>query len=114
MKYKYIAWRAFRDVRIIDIISETDHYVTDSNGRKHKKISDDRSIFDTFEEAKQWLLDKEEADLRKATETISSIKEHIKRSHLPTNELAGMPPRLGACLYAKSREAYGRVTLLPD
>ena len=79
MKYKYIAWRAFRDVRIIDIISETDHYVTDSNGRKHKKISDDRSIFDTFEEAKQWLLDKEEADLRKATETISGIKEHIKR-----------------------------------
>lgn len=79
MKYKYIAWRAFRDIRIIDIISETDHYVTDSNGRKYKKISDDRSIFDTFEEAKQWLLDKEEADLRKATETISSIKEHIKR-----------------------------------
>ena len=37
-----------------------------------------------------------------------------KLSHLPTNELAGMPPRLGACLYAKSREAYGRVTLLPD
>ena len=40
------------------------------------------------------------------------ISKH--RSHLPTNELAGMPPRLGACLYAKSREAYGRVTLLPD
>ena len=79
MKYKYIAWRAFRDVRIIDIISETDHYVTDSNGQKRKKISDDMSIFDTFEEAKQWLLDKEEADLRKATKTISSIKEHIKR-----------------------------------
>ena len=79
MKYKYIAWRAFRDVRIIDIISETDHYVTDSNGQKRKKISDDRSIFDTFEEAKQWLLDKEEADLRKATETISRIKEYIKR-----------------------------------
>jgi hypothetical protein len=79
MKYKYIAWRAFRDVRIIDIISETDHYVTDSNGRKYKKISDDRSIFDTFEEAKQWLLDKEEADLQKATETISGIKEYIKR-----------------------------------
>ena len=34
--------------------------------------------------------------------------------HLPTNELAGMPPRLGACLCTKSREAYGRVTLLPD
>jgi hypothetical protein len=34
--------------------------------------------------------------------------------HLPTNELAGMPPRLGACLYTKSREACGRVTLLPD
>lgn len=79
MKYKYIAWRAFRDVRIIDIISETDHYVTASNGRKHKKISDDRSIFDTFEEAKQWLLDKEEADLQKATETISGIKEYTKR-----------------------------------
>ena len=78
MKYKYLAWRVFRDIRIIDIISETDHYVTDSNGRKHKKISDDRSIFDTFEEAKQWLLDKEEADLRKATKTISSINEHIK------------------------------------
>ena len=97
MKYKYIAWRAFRDVRIIDIISETDHYVTDSNGRKHKKISDDRSIFDTFEEAKQWLLDKEESDLRKATETISSIKEHIKRSHLPTTKVVGLP------LHKKSR-----------
>ena len=93
MKYKYIAWRAFRDVRIIDIISETDHYVTDSNGRKHKKISDDRSIFDTFEEAKQWLLDKEEADLRKATETISGIKEHIKRSQLPRPEGHGLPLR---------------------
>ncbi len=79
MKYKYLAWRAFRDIRLINIVSETDHYITTADGRKLKKITDGMSVFDTFEEAKQWLLEKEEFDLQRAIDSVSKIREYIER-----------------------------------
>ena len=78
MKYKYIAWRAFRDVRIIDIISETDQYVTDNNGRKHKKISDNRSIFDTFEEAKEWLINTNQIKMNNIFDQVKRMSDRIE------------------------------------
>ena len=91
MTEKYYAFSCMRLVYIIDdIISETDHFIISKHHGRMKKITNDSAILDTFEDAKQWLIDHE------------------------TGEVTYPPMNWRACLYAKSREAYGRVTLLPD
>lgn len=76
---KYIA--RWSDVYMIDDIeSETDHYITSKQRGRIKKFTDGSAIFDTFEEAKEWLLnmkDLEIAGLLTRVEAVKKIKTEI-------------------------------------
>lgn len=79
MKTKYLAWRS--DIYIIDDVeSETDHYITSKQRGRIKKFTDGSAIFDTFEDAKEWLLDmkdQEVAGLLTRVEAVKKIKTEI-------------------------------------
>ena len=79
MKTKYRAWRS--DIYIIDDVeSETDHYITSKQRGRIKKFTDGSAIFDTFEDAKEWLLDmkdQEIAGLLTRVEAVKKIKTEI-------------------------------------
>jgi len=79
MKTKYRAWRS--DIYIIDDVeSETDHYITSKQRGRIKKFTDGSAIFDTFEDAKEWLLDmkdQEVAGLLTRVEAVKKIKTDI-------------------------------------
>ena len=79
MKTKYRAWRS--DIYIIDDVeSETDHYITSKQRGRIKKFTDSSAIFDTFEDAKEWLLDmkdQEVAGLLTRVEAVKKIKTEI-------------------------------------
>ncbi|WP_333640974.1 hypothetical protein [Mesotoga prima] len=79
MKTKYRAWRS--DIYIIDDVeSETDHYITSKQRGRIKKFTDGSAIFDTFEDAKEWLLDmkdQEVAGLLTRVEAVKKIKTEI-------------------------------------
>jgi len=76
---KYIA--RWSDVYIIDDVeSETDHYITSKQRGRIKKFTDGSAIFDTFEDAKEWLLDmkdQEVAGLLTRVEAVKKIKTEI-------------------------------------
>ena len=79
MKTKYRAWRS--DIYIIDDVeSETDHYITSKQRGRIKKFTDGSAIFDTFEDAKEWLIDmkdQEVAGLLTRVEAVKKIKTEI-------------------------------------
>lgn len=58
---KFRAW--IGKVYEIEVESETAHYVTIKGGRREKKLTEDAAIFDTFEEARDWLVEQEEREL---------------------------------------------------
>jgi hypothetical protein len=76
---KYIA--RWSDVYMIDDVeSETDHYITSKQRGRIKKFTDGSAIFDTFEDAKEWLLDmkdQEVAGLLTRVEAVKKIKTEI-------------------------------------
>jgi hypothetical protein len=76
---KYIA--RWSDVYMIDDVeSETDHYITSKQRGRIKKFTDGSAIFDTFEDAKEWLLDmkdQEVAGLLTRVEAVKKIKTDI-------------------------------------
>lgn len=76
---KYIA--RWSDVYMIDDVeSETDHYITSKQRGRIKKFTDGSAIFDTFEDAKEWLLDmkdQEIAGLLTRVEAVKKIKTEI-------------------------------------
>lgn len=76
---KYIA-RWSEVYMIDDVESETDHYITSKRRGKIKKFTDGSAIFDTFEDAKEWLLDmkdQEVAGLLTRVEAVKKIKTEI-------------------------------------
>lgn len=78
MKTKYRAWRS--DIYIIDDVeSETDHYITSKQRGRIKKFTDGSAIFDTFEDAKQWLIDHETGELKKALDEAARLQKSISR-----------------------------------
>jgi hypothetical protein len=62
----------------MQIVSETEHYVIRPGGRREKKITESGSIFDTFEEAKRWLLDMFEEELLKENLRTQAITNDIR------------------------------------
>ena len=72
---KYYAWFVGRIYTINDVKSESDHYITTKHNRRIKKVTDTSAVFDTFEEAKQWLLDKNDDDINKLQSMIEGLKK---------------------------------------
>lgn len=78
MKIKYFVWVGMREIRTMQIVSETKHYVVRPGGRREKKITDSGAVFDTFEEAKQWLLGILDHELQKENARIQAITDSIR------------------------------------
>ena len=78
MTQKYIALVICSEIRTVEIVSETAHYVTRVSGNREKKLSEDRAICDSFEEAKLWLLTEKEAELQKVFDEACRIAKQIK------------------------------------
>lgn len=78
MTDKYYARAYLHSIYIIDdITSETDHFIISKHHGRMKKITDDSAIFDTFEDAKQWLIDHETAELKKAIDEAARLRKSI-------------------------------------
>lgn len=87
MTEKYYAFSCMRSVYIIDdIISETDHFIISKHHGRMKKITNDSAILDTFEDAKQWLIDHETGELKKTLDEAARLQKSI--SHLKEIECA--------------------------
>ena len=58
----------------------TEKYYAFSFSKHHgrvKKITNDSAILDTFEDAKQWLIDRETAELKKAVNEVTRLRKSI-------------------------------------
>jgi hypothetical protein len=55
MKTMYKAWMWSR-IEKVNVVKETEHFVTLENGRRDGKRTDHYAYFDTWEEAKQWIV----------------------------------------------------------
>ena len=74
MTEKYYAF--LRSVYTIDdVISETDHYIISERRGRMKKITDNSAILDTFEDAKQWLIDHENRRVEESPKRRCQIEE---------------------------------------
>ena len=78
MTQKYFAWAACSEIRTVEVISETAHYITKLSGNREKKRSESGAICDTFEEAKLWLLSEKETELQKVFDEACRIAKQIK------------------------------------
>ena len=76
MTEKYYAF--LRSVYTIDdVIAETDHFIISKHHGRIKKITNDSAILDTFEDAKQWLIDHETGELKKTLDEAARLQKSI-------------------------------------
>ena len=76
---KYVT--KFNRVEKVEVAGETDHFVKLLNGRKEAKKTDWSSYFDSFDDAKSFLLDKAQKrvdSLRRQLETANGELGQIK------------------------------------
>ena len=61
----------------VEIARETEQCVFHINGRRESKHSGWHNFFDTWEEARQWLLDKAENDVASLRRRLETAKGHL-------------------------------------
>lgn len=65
----------------IEVSSETEHFVTyDGHNRRDKKITDYYGIFDTREQAKQWLFTKVKRDVDRCKSQLEYQTERLLKA----------------------------------
>lgn len=74
---KFKVWTAFVEIKPVDVISESEHYVFLPHGRE-AKLTSTSAYLDTFEEARSWLLSKKQEELQKVFNKIYHIAQEIK------------------------------------
>lgn len=67
----YRAW--FGKIEPVEVVSETEQFVTIAGGRRDKKITDWQSYFKTYDAAKAWLL-------AGALEKLNAAKANVERA----------------------------------
>lgn len=78
IKYKASAW--WPRIEKVEIVSETEKFVTIQYGnrtRREAKLSNDSGFFDTFEEAKQFIVDYRLKRVESAQEILSREIEKL-------------------------------------
>ena len=74
---KFKVWTAFIEIKPVDIISESEHYVFLPHGRE-AKLTSTSAYMDTFEEAKSWLLSKKREELQNLQNKSDRISDQIR------------------------------------
>ena len=80
---KYFAWSGF-DIEKREVIRETAEYVYlpskyDKNGKREAKMAENRGYFDTFSEARLFLLEIEEGKIAALTKELAGRHENIRK-----------------------------------
>ena len=74
---KYYAW--LNDIYLIDdVVSETNHYITTATNNRLKKMTQDSAIFDTFEEAKEWLINTNQIKMNNIFDQVKRMSDRIE------------------------------------
>ena len=84
---KYLANSAFKDIREVEIVRETDSSVyflcgaawATGGARREAKISEGRRYFDTWEEARRFLLEIEEGKIAALTRELARRQENVRK-----------------------------------
>jgi hypothetical protein len=79
---KYFAWAAFGTVEPREVLRETENSVYLSRGieeRRKAKRSDDRGYFDTWREARDFLLEIEESKIAALTGELARRQAAVER-----------------------------------
>lgn len=75
-------FRTWYDTRIdeVEVIKETAQYVTEADGQRwSKRNADFRNYFDTWSEARQFLIDREQANIDGLEKRIAHHKETLQK-----------------------------------
>ena len=80
---KYFAW-SYPDIRAIEIAKETESYVyiaySDGSGsRREAKRTEDRGYFDTWSEARDFLIYAEESKIATLTRELARRHENVRK-----------------------------------
>jgi glutathione peroxidase-family protein len=78
---KYLA--KFNRVEKVDVAGETEHFVKLLHGRKEAKKSDWVSYFDSFDDAKKFLLDK-------AQKRVDSLRRQLESANGELGQIKGI------------------------
>lgn len=74
---KFKVWTAFVEIKPVDVISESEHYVFLPHGRE-AKLTSTSAYLNTFEEAKSWLLSQKQKELQKVFDEACRIAQQIR------------------------------------
>lgn len=79
---KYRANSTFCEIDLVEIIKETDSSVYTASawskqGDRHAKLSESRGYFDTFDEARRFLLESEEGKIAALTRELARRQEKV-------------------------------------
>jgi hypothetical protein len=78
MKVKYLAedwWKP--EITKTQIQKETEKSYWDHRGNRGLKVSSNKVLFDTFEEAKSWLLERCELRVKQARTRLDDVKGQL-------------------------------------
>lgn len=81
---KYVGTQCSGQIRVIQIKKETDKFVVFNDGTRQAKTSDYQSIFDTFDQCKEWLLkccDRKIMSLQSELDRLKSKKQKINNTN---------------------------------
>jgi len=84
-----IKYRTWYDTRIeeVEVIRETAKFVTESDGQRWAKRNDDfRNYFDTYQQAKDFLIDRV-SELKKLEGRLEAIKARQNETRSPNHAL---------------------------
>lgn len=74
IKYK----TRWEEIKKIEISRESDSSVWDMQNRRHNKNGEWENYFDTFEEAKNYLIEEKNKEIKKAQEQLEYVMEKLK------------------------------------
>jgi hypothetical protein len=74
---KFKVWTTFVEIKPVDVISESEHYVFLPHGRE-AKLTSTSAYLDTFEEARSWLLSKKQEELQKVFDEACRIAQEVE------------------------------------
>jgi hypothetical protein len=75
---KYIAMSYGNEIQKIEVIKETDKTVTLPNGSRDYKSTSWKNYFDTFADAFEYLVDRENKAIRRYERQIEVHRENLK------------------------------------
>lgn len=79
-KVMYKASAVLIDIRLVKIIGSSKHTVTTENGFRNARVSDSTAFFDTYAEAKAWIVSRREKELLMGQSRIACLIENLERA----------------------------------